>query len=367
VPVPVGGLDSVLARVLPLLPGALAPGTSVPTGSALSQARTRLAGDPLHLLFQASTGAATPDTDVAGATWCGLTLTVFDGTVLDLAAVAAIEAEFATPAGGRFPQARLVTLAACGTRRVLAAAVGSCAISEQALVDQLTDALAPGTLNLADRNFFSMARWIAFAATGAELAWRVKNGARFLPAKVIDVLADGSSLVRLHESDSMRSARRRGTGDAAAARLPDTIARLVEFTLAVTDRRGRTRTSRLRILTTLLDHTTHPAQAIAALYAERWQAEVVYYRLKVTLRGPGVRLRGQTPALARQEIWSLLIVYNALCNLATRTAVSLGIDPDEISFTAVLRLTRTHLGACRASRIWLKIVWPKVGCFGSWA
>jgi hypothetical protein len=74
-------------------------------------------------------------------------------------------------------------------------------------------------------------------------------------------------------------------------------------------------------------------------------AEVVYYRLKVTLRGPAVRLRGQTPTLARQEIWGLLIVYNALCDLATRTAVSLGVDPDQISFTAVLRLTRAHLGA----------------------
>ncbi len=38
-------------------------------------------------------------------------------------------------------------------------------------------------------------------------------------------------------------------------------------------------------------------------------------------------------------------MYNALCDLATRTAVSLGVDPDEISFVAVLRLTRTHLGA----------------------
>ena len=93
----------------------------------------------------------------------------------------------------------------------------------------------------------------------------------------------------------------------------------------------------------MLDHKAYPAAQIAAVYAERWQVELVYYRIKVTLRGPGVRLRGQTPALARQEIWGLLIVYNALCDLATRTAVSLGIDPDEISFVAVLRLTRTYL------------------------
>jgi hypothetical protein len=338
------GYDSVLARVLALLPGVLAPGASVPTASALSQARTRLHGDALATLFHASAGAG-DDAGVPGACWLGLELTVFDGTVVDLAATAENTAEFAVPSGGRFPQARLVTLASCGTRRVRAAAVDSCAVSEQALVDRLTDALGPGTLNLADRNFFAMARWIAFAATGAHLAWRVKNGAKSLPAKLIEVLPDGSQLVRLRESDSMFYARRRAGGDTAPARLPDTIARLVEFTLAVTDGRGRTRTSRFRILTTLLDHHTHPARQIAALYAERWQAEVVYYRIKVTLRGPGVRLRGQSPALARQEIWGLLVVYNALCDLATRTAVALGVDPDEISFVAVLRLTRTHFGA----------------------
>ena len=73
--------------------------------------------------------------------------------------------------------------------------------------------------------------------------------------------------------------------------------------------------------------------------------EVAYLRIKATLRGAGTRLRGQTPELARQEIWGLLIVYNSLCDLAVRAAVSVGVDPDAISFTAVLTLTRTHLNA----------------------
>jgi hypothetical protein len=345
------GYDSVLARVLPLLPGALAPGASVPTGSALSQARTRVHEDVFAVLFQASAAAGPPgDADVPGACWLGLYLTVFDGTVLDLPATPDNAAVFAIPSGGSFPQARLVTLASCGTRRVLAAAVDSSAVSEQHLVDQLATALRPGTLNLADRNFFAMHRWVAFAATDAHLAWRVKNGAKSLPAKILQALGDGSHLVRLHESQSMRRARRRATGDPTAPGLPDTIARLVEFTLTVTDRSGRARTTRFRILTTLLDHHTWPAEQIAALYAQRWQAEVVYYRIKVTLRGAGVRLRGGSPALARQEIWGLLIVYNALCDLATQTAITLGIDPDQLSFTAVLALTRTQLGADTSCR-----------------
>jgi len=39
----------------------------------------------------------------------------------------------------------------------------------------------------------------------------------------------------------------------------------------------------------------------------------------------------------------LLVVYNALVDQAVTAAVDLGVDPDEISFTAVLRATRDHL------------------------
>ncbi|MFC7280278.1 transposase, partial [Paractinoplanes rhizophilus] len=92
----------------------------------------------------------------------------------------------------------------------------------------------------------------------------------------------------------------------------------------------------------------HPAAQLAALYAERWQIELTYARLKTTLREPGTRLRGQTPELAHQELWALLTVYNALVRLAVTTAVDLNIDPDAVSFAAVLALTRAHLatGPC---------------------
>jgi IS4 transposase len=89
------------------------------------------------------------------------------------------------------------------------------------------------------------------------------------------------------------------------------------------DRSGRPiKTSRYRVLTTLLDHHRYPAAQIAALYAERWQIELVYGRLKTTLREPGIRLRGQTPELAYQELWALLAIYNALVRLAVTTAVT---------------------------------------------
>jgi Transposase DDE domain len=146
----------------------------------------------------------------------------------------------------------------------------------------------------------------------------------------------------------MLAARRRKAGDPTLTRLPDVIARLVEFDVLVTDAAGKTKASRFRVLTTLVDYEAYPAKQIAAVYAERWQVEIAYYRIKVTLRGAGVVLRGRTPHLARQEIWGMLVVYNALCDLAAQTAVSLRVDPDQICFVAVLRHTRHH--ATTASR-----------------
>ncbi|MGI5485424.1 hypothetical protein [Microtetraspora malaysiensis] len=137
-------------------------------------------------------------------------------------------------------------------------------MAEQPLCDRLADALGPGMPNLADRNFFSMARWVAFSVTGAHLIWRVKNGKKSVPAKIIRRLGDGSYLVRLRESDGMLYRRRKQHGDPTLPRLPDTIARLVEFDLVTREQSGRMRTSRLRLLTTLLNVDAAPADQIAA-------------------------------------------------------------------------------------------------------
>ena len=335
------GYSGVLARLWPLLgtfnPGLLLGGPV--SAVALSAARARLPVAVMRGLFEA--GAVRSGVEPGyGQRVFGFLVTAVDGTVFDVAATTAMRARFAVPSGGRFPQVRVVTLVVCGTRRVLGAVLDSAAVSEQALWDRLVGQLRVGTVNLADRNFFSMHRWRTASATGAHLVWRVKNGRKSLPARVSTELVDGSYLVRLRESDAMLTARRKAVGDPKAARLADITARMVEFTVTLTDRSGRCSFSRFRVLTTLLDPQAYPAAQVAACYAERWQVEVAYKTIKSSLRGPGRRLRGQSPDLAEQEIWALLTVYNAVVDHAVAAAVDLDIDPDQISFTHVLRAVR---------------------------
>jgi DDE family transposase/transposase IS4-like protein len=341
---PGAGYDTVLATAFGLPGLRRPPGAEVPSGSAFSQARKLLGEQVMKRIFELD--AAVADAELGtGLLWKGLEVTAIDGTTMELGRNGALEGEFGTPAERARPVLRVTAHVRTATFRWIGAAIGGYHDGENALADQLEGSLAPGMLNLADRGFFSMHRWIRFSARGADLAWRIKNGAKSVPLKTFATLPDGSELVMLHESDGMRTRRRKDTGDPRAERLPDTMARLVTFTVTAATRSGRTKTTRMRVLTTLLDHQAYPARDIAVLYAERWQTEIAFLHLKRTVRGSRRPLRGQSPELARQEAWALLLIHNMAAAAAARAAGTARIDPGLIPFTAVLGLIRSHVSA----------------------
>jgi len=337
------GYDMVLARTfaMPGLP--VKPGTVTPSGPALSKARVLLGEQVMRRIFELD--AARTDLELGiGAAWHEMETTAIDGTTIELFNDAELAEAFGVPTGGTKPKLRIAAHVRTASRRWIAAAVGGYLDGENMLADELEGSFTGGILNLADRGFFSMDRWIRFSADGAQLVWRVKNGAKSVPFKTLKALPDGSELVLLHESGSMLGKRRRDSGDKTLPRLPGTVARLVSFT--VTARTAhRARTSVIKVLTTLLDHQEFPAREIAALYAERWQAEIAFLHLKKTVKGTGRVLRGRSPALARQEAWALLLVHNMTATIGARAAGLAAVDPHLIPFTAVLSLIRSHITA----------------------
>ncbi len=72
---------------------------------------------------------------------------------------------------------RLLALAECGTRALVAAVHGTFATGEKTLARELIGRLGEGMLCLADRNFACWELWRDAAATGAQLLWRI--GASF--------------------------------------------------------------------------------------------------------------------------------------------------------------------------------------------
>jgi hypothetical protein len=361
-----GGLEGPLAVA----------GWQVPASTALTAARRRVGEKPLESLFRRLCSALSP----GRCPWshvCGLLAVAWDGTTVAAEPSADNIAAFGKPGtpkrppgtgtGGddrtaaagdaAYPQLRLVTLVACGTRALLDAAAGPLrgkGTGEQRLARQLLGSVRAGMLLIADRGFYSYQLWTAAAATGAALLWRAKND-RHLP--VLAELPDGSWLTRISDPQAARARRhkngtRRRRGSPLppdTSPLPGITVRVIAFALTVTADDGTTRTGRYRLLTTLLDHRAYPAAELAGAYAWRWAIETGYRECKTYLRGPGRRLRGRTPDLARQELWAYLAIYQAIRAIIARAAAGAGLDPDRISFTAALHAARRTIPAARAS------------------
>jgi hypothetical protein len=337
------GYDQVLARAFGIPGLRFWPG-KVPTASALSQARERLGEHALRRLFEIDAEASDAELGLT-ALWHGLEVTAIDGTTMELDRSDALACEFGSSSEAGRPLLRIVGHVRTASRRWIAAEAGTYHQSENELADRLLHSFRSGMVNLADRGFPSMERYLAAAGAGADLVWRWKNGGKCLPAKTLEVLPDGSELVVMRESDGMLARRRRASRDHAARRLPDTIARLVTFTILTETRSGRRKATRVRVLTTLLDHEEFPAREIAALYAQRWQIEIAFLHLKATVRGTRRELRGQSPALARQEAWGLLLIHNLTATAVARAAVQAGTDPRLIPFAPALALIRDRVTA----------------------
>jgi hypothetical protein len=293
---------------------------AAPTAGALAQARRRVGAAPLQWLFDLLRGPAAAPRD-RGTWWRGLLVCAIDGTTLSVPDSTANLAQF-TRGGGHhggtgYLQARLLVLAACGTRTLIDAVFGPLTSGETTYAASLLRSLRAGMIVLADRNFAAAGLISAIAGTEADVLVRVKNGRR-LP--VLRRYRDGSAL----------------------SLLGATQVRLIEAQITISTRAGR-RTGTYRLVTTLLDPGRYPAAELIRLYHERWEIETAYLEIKSTILGGRV-LRARTPAGIDQEIYALLVTYQLLRTaMADATAAQPGTDPDRASFTIAWQAARDQL------------------------
>lgn len=338
-------------------------GWSVPTASAITQARKRLGRKVFPELFERTCGPVAGDTapgaglaalgTARGAFLRGWRLLAIDGFELDVPDTPANAAEFGYAGSGEnrsaFPKARVVALAECGTHAFVAAEVGAYSAGEKTLAQRLYPRLRADELLTADRGFYSWTAWDTAAATGAALLWRAPTQLRLPVVKVLD---DGTYLTVVMDS-AIRGARREAIVAAARAghdltAHPDAIdarglpaARLVRvIEYDVPDRAGNGTGELIALLTTITDPDRARAGELAAAYHQRWEEETANDQLKTHLRGPGKVLRSRLPDLVHQEIWAYLITHHAISALIAKASAAADLDPDRISFAKALRLIR---------------------------
>jgi Insertion element 4 transposase N-terminal/Transposase DDE domain len=247
-------------------------GLAVPSRSALCRARQRLGSKPFELLFDLLRGPLA-QAGAAGAFAFGLRVVAWDGTGIEVPGTPGNAAASGGGGGhGSGPRLRLLALVECGTHALIDAALdGFARASEQVLARRLLHALRPGMLLLADRNFPGYDLWGLAAATGADLLWRVKGNRVFVP---LEVLPDGSFIsVMATPAENLRHGQARARGRVLPVPPRGHRVRIIEYT--VTIRAGGTaRTELFRLATTLLDSGQAPAADLAALYHQRWEAEI---------------------------------------------------------------------------------------------
>jgi hypothetical protein len=293
---------------------------AVPTASAVTQARRRLGPGPLRALFELLRGPSPAD-----ARWRGLLVCAIDGTIMSVADSAANLAVYSKQRGGPnggsgYPQLRLLALVSCGTRTVIDAVFRPVSAGETTCTPLLLPSLHAGMLLLADRNFAAgfLARKITQAKADFLIRVRTGYGAPKLP--VLRRLPDGSWL-------------------SSFGGVP---VRVIDAEITVTTSAGRA-TDGCRLITTLTDPARYPAGDLAVLYHERWEIETAYLELKATILGGRV-LRARTPDGIEQEIYALLVTYQALRTAIADAASTVpGTDPDRASFAVALNAARDQV------------------------
>ena len=165
---------------------------------------------------------------------------------------------------------------------------GPCSSGETTYAADLIRSLRAGMLLLADRNFGCGPLARKIAAAEADFLIRVKTGYGAPALPVLQRLPDGSWL----------------------SLLGGVRVRVIDAAWTVTTSAGCF-TSDCRLVTTLTDPARFPASDLAVLYHERWEIETAYLELKSTILGSRV-LRARTPDGIEQEIYALLVTYQAL-------------------------------------------------------
>jgi hypothetical protein len=220
---------------------------TVPTASAMTQARRRLGPAPLRELFFLLRGPSP-----GGARWRGLLAVAIDGTVMTVAGSEANLAVYSKQRGGAngasgYPMLRLLVLVSCGTRTVIDAVFGPVSAGETTCAPALLASLHAGMVLLADRGFGAGFLAAQIAGTGADFLIRVRAGYGAPGLPVLSRLPDGSWLSRF-------------------GGIP---VRVIDAQVTVTTSAGRAADG-CRLVTTLLDAVSYPAGDVAVLYHERW-------------------------------------------------------------------------------------------------
>ena len=319
-----------VVRHLGLTPTTRRKGTQTPPNSgAVADARARVGDGVMRELFAITAGHWRDLDDFSHLRFHGLLVLAADGVTLRTPDTASNREEFGKPSSRRgeaaYPVVNAVALVEVATHLVVDIETGGAKTSELAMFEPLVARLPPNSLTILDRNYDSVRHLHLAQSRGGDRHWLARSKGR-VGAVVLRALGEGDDLVEITVG---RDARRK------EATLGHTfIARRIRYVAGST---------KVTLLTSMLDPLRFPAVEIAALYHQRWEIEMTFDDLKTEQRQSAVTLRSKTPVGIRQELYGLLVAHNLVRIEMARVAVLIGVVPTRISFHRALGLVCEHV------------------------
>lgn len=269
--------------------------------------------------------------------WKGRHVKLVDGSTGEMTDTPENQAEYpqsrTQKAGLGFPMLRMVVVFSLAVGTVLECAIGPCRgkkTGEQNLFRQMWHALQPGDIVLGDRLFDAYRDIAQLKSRGVDTLFGKSQSRRMDFRRGRKLGPDDHVVVWKKPKYCARRFESRAEWEA----LPDEMEmREVRRTI----RRKGYKTRTVVIVTTLLDGKIYSAEELTDLFAQRWHCELDLRSLKQAL---GMRrLRCETPAMVRKELWIYLLAYNLIRVRMAQAAAVHGHPPRTLSFTAA----KTHI------------------------
>jgi hypothetical protein len=274
-----------------------------------------------------------------GNDWLGHRVWMVDGSSVSMPDTPALQQAFPQPSaqkrGCGFPVAQIVALFCWTTGAVRDVVIDTWRPHELSLVRKLYHHFKAGDVVLADRAYSAYVDVVRLWQRGVHCVHRLhqRRKADFRRGKR---LGEGDQLVTW--SKPPRWLASFGVSKDVFDDLPDTFTvRQIRITHVPPGFRSQS----LVVVTTLLDPLEAPADAIRALYRDRWTAELNLRALKTALKMEV--LRGMTPNVVYKEIAMHLLAYNLIRLLMWHAAHEHGRNLHRLSFTGTLHRLRHAL------------------------
>lgn len=261
--------------------------------------------------------------------WCGRSVKVVDGTGLVMADTPQNQAQWSQSKcqakGCGYPAMNLVAVFSLATGIFIGMRYGPGKTSDRSLLRKLyKSTLVAGDVLLADRGFCGYAAACEF----------LEHKVDFLFPRNTQLL-DGKSLVfqkKLGKNDRLLEWRRPKSPTKFYTtpqwkQLDESIT-VREVTVIVAQKGMRAK--KIVLLTSLLDHKAYTLQSISELYYRRWNIELWFRDIKITM-GMDM-LRCKTPDMVRKELLMYMIGYNLIRGVMMDASQYGDVEIERISF-----------------------------------